>query len=259
MYSDDEKLPYISQIEGSDYDNLVNYFTDPITGVDDSMFVFNSDYSSSILSLSSTNGQQGESGLTLTIILDLFFVKNSRHSGGKTRAHPKKENLNTFIVRAIKNIFRLIIQSKKTRKSSLKIDPRNIEQNKCWVKLGEIYRNDPQFIINLAKPDGRSENNGNREVNTESKEESKNSERSINTSYCRNFYSSELTKSAYAALIGIFFSEMENDKLFDRFGFSCCETKEHLESCIDKWRKLKAFLEEKYLQSFDIPILTIFT
>ena len=217
MYSDGEIYSHTSQIDAPD-----------------------SNYSSSMSSLSSTNDQQGESALNLTTILNLFLVSNTRNSRRKIRASPKKENLNGLIIKGIKNMFRLIIYNKKTIKCRLRIDPRNIEQNRRWVELGEIYRENPVFITEIARTDVTSDciRNG---LSEENMEEVK-IERSINTSYCRNFYSNELLIRAYKALMGIFFSEIENDKLSNRFGFRCCESEEHLESCNDK-----------YLQSFDMP------
>ena len=58
-------------------------------------------------------------------------------------------------------------------------------------------------------------------------------------------------------LVYILFSPDDPETLCKKFQFKCCKRKVHAEDCAEKWRKLKNFMENGFLESFDAPAIVM--
>ena len=198
----------------------------------------------------SRGGQPGRTKNCFTRILDRFITS-------KSRKPPKKEFFNAFIIRAIKRAFRCVMTNKVPKTTCIKVDQKIPNQARHWSEIGNIYRENPQFIEMLSKTETGPETDGKprRAQNGNSGLSEMGiaaSCKSFNNLFCRDFFSNLLTQRAFKAIIEIMFSNIECKELCLRFGFSCCRDAEHGLDCAEKWQTLRHYFSTRYFSDLEV-------
>lgn len=194
-----------------------------------------------------------------TIVLKKFFSFGKKNK--KSSKHPKRENFNAFIIRSIRKIFRIISKSNYPKSNTFGIDIRNPKQSRHWNELIVIYNSNPKLGKEISKTDNNPQKQKKnskvfevcaddyKELSIRQEPKSlKAIEKSFNQEYCKFFFENQMVEKAYVELIEIIFSEFYPGELCRRFNFHCCLKNSHDESCIEKWKNLRNYLENDYIK-----------
>lgn len=82
----------------------------------------------------------------LVCILKLFINKSNRASNDKGKNFPKKDNFVTFIIRALMNLLKNMVNNTKTIKESIKIDSRDPIHARSHAALVDIYSRNVETV-----------------------------------------------------------------------------------------------------------------
>lgn len=202
---------------------------------------------------------------TLASILK-FFVTRGTKSSNPTKNSPKKDNFIAFIIRAQLNLFKSIINGKNSTKKSIKTDPKDPIHNRSRLSLIEIYSSNESTIKEFLNSKRRIIASSRRTLSCQLTDFSDNSEeyssicsmmnqRSFNSQFCKVFFSHPCFRQGHLSLISILYSPDDPESLCSKFLLKCCKNSTHNENCEEKWQKLKNFMENGFIESFDAPAM----
>lgn len=169
---------------------------------------------------------------TFTSILENFF-NSSCH-------HPKKEFFNAFVIRAIKRIFRKIKVNSLPSKTSIAIDDGDEIQRELWTKATEIYKENPSGIDEIADTKSKLTPGKKNKLH-----------KSFTNKFCKEFFSSPYVKRMYDIFVELIFIDWDLKRLAKTIMFSCCSLEVHHNECYFKWRVLKDYMANMYLDELD--------
>lgn len=195
-----------------------------------------SNFSSSI----SQSKHSGRKKNDFTEILDEF------NSGPQKK--PKKEFFNAFIIRAIKRALRAVISGKTPKTTCIAVDIKNGIQSEIWSKIQEIYRKNPELIVNKSKTDDGPLTDGRSKRNTKSE-----GYKSFNNAFCKEFFSNNLMREAFNYIIELIYCQYSPARCCEKFKFNCCHMRNaHCVECDGKWMKLKEYFSQCYFRDLDV-------
>lgn len=178
-----------------------------------------------------------------TLILERFYTKNSKN--------PKKEFINTFIIRSIRRFFRNAIINKQPIKTCLAISDLNKIQKESWTSIKNMYLTDPAYFnkISLTTSSPLTDGKAKRKERNIGKVA-----RSHNNEFCKNFFADKRMQKAFYILMDLLFADSDPNQLKIRFKFYCCVHLVHFEECFEKWNELKRYFYYKYLKDLDLTV-----
>lgn len=191
--------------------------------------LFLSDPTTGIMKKSLKTGRKKN---TFTSILESFF-NSACH-------HPKKEFFNAFVIRAIKRSFRKIKENHLPSKTSIAINCDDKTQRELWAKATEIYLENPRAIDEIADSKSKSTPGKGNKVH-----------RSFTNKFCKEFFSNPYVKRMYNVFVELIFVDWDLNRLGKTMMFSCCSLEMHHDECYCKWKILKDYMANIYLDELD--------
>ena len=167
--------------------------------------------------------------LTLPKILDDFF------NGSKQ--HPRKEEINAFLVRKVKRAIKCARNGETPKKICNKIDINSEEEMELWNMIKGLYRKERHQAEKILK------------INP-SRLNSKGC-KSFTWKFCKGFYDHPIARDIFYILLEMFYAKEKPKDLCEKFKLRCCEGI-HSSACEESWRSLKEYLRSCYLSEIDL-------
>jgi hypothetical protein len=171
-----------------------------------------------------------------------------------SRHPPKKEYVRCKLIRGHKRAIRQILAGQKPKTTIHKFKPDDGNANSLWMILTQLILQELSVFQERSKTesgpitDGKSKRmSGN----------AKDSQRSFNGTFCKNYFESELIRESFSVYIDLIFSNFDPEVLCGKFEFRCCREENHGIECLQKWVSLLQYLkidmiDELGLKPFDV-------
>lgn len=169
--------------------------------------------------------------------------------GRGLRKYPKKEYIRCKLIRGHKRVLRTMIENHNTIDQLHEIDSASSSSKVYyWNLLLSSYLQYPKIFEEISPVEVGPVNKQMKKKNLDLN----NIKRSFNKEFCQEYFSNPQIKESYHNYINYIFSDLDIESQIKYFGFKCCSSSSHTESCIFKWTILKRYCLNTILQDISI-------
>ncbi|OMJ94450.1 hypothetical protein SteCoe_2351 [Stentor coeruleus] len=158
---------------------------------------------------------------------------------------PKKEYIRTKLIRGHKRAQRQCFQKLKPDKTIHRIDENNKHQIKSW----EDFKNNVIAFADIVKEMSKTENGPLTDGKTKRILDAinKNAPKTCNDEFVKDYFKSTYMRESFRLYINVIFAKQKPKELCERFGFNCCNRKNHFARCKEVWAMLYEQLRNEFI------------
>jgi hypothetical protein len=159
---------------------------------------------------------------------------------------PKKEYYREKLIRGHKRIIRSVNKGKFPKSTVHAVDNKNKDQVQAWTVCKahiEQFNAELNGICETSSgplTDGASHHKKTHGNDFKDKLKAESS-LSFNNSYCYKYFANESVAESFRNYIRVIYAGMSPAKLCKKFGFNCCGSDLHTETCVEMWKALEAY------------------
>lgn len=172
--------------------------------------------------------------------------------GRGLRKYPKKEYIRCKLIRGHKRALRSIIENSNATEQLHEKDNTLSSKVYYWNLLLSSYLQYPKIFEEISPVEVGPVNKQMKKKNLDLNH----IKRSFNKEFCQEYFSSPQIRQSYYHYINYLFSELDIESQIKYFGFKCCSSPSHTESCIFKWTILKRYCLSTILEDISIDTYT---
>ena len=157
-----------------------------------------------------------------------FFKMSKQKSNPnlKNRKHPKLEYLRCKLIRGLKKLIRVLLNSRSPKQFKFaSINQESLEKISAFSKFINYNKHQLQEILST------------KETSPVYKF------KSYNIQFCKEFFSEEVIRECYLLYLEVLFGSKSCKELCKEFKFQCCDRFEHGEDCVEKWKEMKDYVQ----------------
>lgn len=151
----------------------------------------------------------------------------------RKRCVPKLENFRSTVMRSFKKTLRAILHPDPKKYYVKMLPARSAAFPAVYSQLQAMVRSHSASSRCLSLPQNGPQ------VDSHTRSPYK----TYNNAYMNTVFRSKEASSLFQAFLAVLFCELQAESLCARFGFRCCGSKEHEDTCFRKWKLMKEVLK----------------